>query len=123
MGSFFFNLLGENIVGEAEDKSVEKDNFYTLEEGKKFKNFMIYLIITVIILYGLSFLLTFKKTADKFTDTKNIQVKLLADMDDEDEKPIDTNQENPTGTSFDEKQLELITNADAPKKNMNLKQC
>ena len=84
---------------------------------------MIYLIITMIILYGLSFLLTFKKTADKFTDTKNIQVKLLADMDDEDEKPIDINQENPTSTSFDEKQLELITNADAPKKNMNLKQC
>ena len=120
-GSFFFNLLGENIVGEAEDKSPEEDNFYTLEEGKKFKSFMIYLIITMIILYGLSFLLTFKKTADNFTDTKNIQVKLLADMDDEDEKPIDANQENPIGTSFDEKQLELITNADAPKKKYEFK--
>lgn len=57
----------------------------------------------MIILYGLSFLLTFKKTADKFTDTKNIRAKILAYMDDEDEMPVDINQENPTGNNFEEK--------------------
>ena len=121
LGSFFFNILGEKIVGEAEDKDNKNDDFYTKEEGKKFKNFMIYLIIFVLVFYALSFLLTFKKTQDKFTDTKNIQAKLLEEIDSDEGNVINNNLEDSAHSAFDEKQLELISNADAPKKKYEFK--
>lgn len=121
LGSFFFNLLGEKIVGNAEEKGDEKEEFYSLEEGEKFKSFMLYLIIFVLVMYIISFLLTFKKTKDKFTDTKNIQVKLLQIEDDNDESYV-SNKENETGKSFDQKQLELIgNNIDFDKKKLDFK--
>ena len=51
LGSFFFNLLGERMVNKAKDKGEEGEKFYTLEEGEKFKTFMIYLILIVFIFY------------------------------------------------------------------------
>lgn len=110
-GSFFFNLLGEQIIDKAEKKTPYQENeekvFYTLEEGKKFKEFMIYLIITVVVLYCVSFLLMFKKVKEKFTDTKSVKVGLLQLEDNIEELNENQDEQN---EKFDEKQLELIAN-------------
>ena len=123
LGSFFFNLLGEKIVGNAEEKGEEKEEFYTLEEGKKFKSFILYLIIFVIVMYIISFLLTFKKTKENFTDSKDVQAKLLQlDEDNEDNFASNENKKNEDGNSFDQKQLELIGSSHVfDKKNLDFK--
>lgn len=108
LGSFFFNLLGEQLIKKDKNKSDNKENdFYTKEEGEKFKEFMIYLIIIIIVLYVLSFLLTFKKVKDKFKDTKSAKVGLLQLEETEEEINESQDEEN---EKFDEKQLELIAN-------------
>ncbi len=89
LGSFSFNLLGEKIAeakkheykSENEYKIIYDDNpseiYYRLEVAEKFKEFMIYLLIFVVVFYLLSFALIFRKKEEEFKDAKNIQVGLL----------------------------------------------
>jgi len=108
LGSFFINLLGEQLMESVINHKKDEDKFYTLEEGKKFKEFMIYLIIIVVVLYILSFLLSFKKVNDKFTDKKSLQVGLL--QLEENDDVVNNSNSDEQNEKFDEKQLELIAN-------------
>ena len=119
LGSFFFNLLGERMVKKAKDKGEEGEKFYTLEEGEKFKTFMIYLIIIVIIFYIFAFLLMFIKRKDTDSDKNKIDAQLIAEINDSNENPININpEESIDNIILDGNQpSEVILNEDTPKKN------
>ena len=112
LGSFSYNLMGEKITNPDHRKSVKTkdadDKLYEADIADRFKTYIIWLIVSVILLYGLSFALTFKKTKELFRDTSNVTVGLLA-MENENEfenqNPNEQNQEH-----FNEKQLGLISN-------------
>ena len=123
LGSFFFDLLGERMVNKAQDKGEEDEKFYTLEEGEKFKTFMIYLIIIVIVFYIFAFLLMFVKRKDTDSDKNKIDAQLIAEVNDSDQNPININpEESIDNIILDENQpSEVILNEDTPKKNYSFK--
>ena len=66
LGSFFFCFLGEKIINNKGVESNDEDNLYDFDTGKKFKDFMLVLIICVLASFILSFLLMIeKKKSDK----------------------------------------------------------
>ena len=111
LGSFFFNIIGEKIINSG-NKAPERNNdnyeFYSPEIAKKFKTFMIYLIIIFILFYALSFTLTFTKTKDIFKDTKNIKIGLIPLENEDNNENNDNDDQNQK--YLDEKQLGLISN-------------
>ena len=123
LGSFFFNLFGEGMVKKANDKGEEDEKFYTLEEGEKFKTFMIYLIIILIVFYIFSFLLMFVKRKDTYSDKNKIDTQLIAEINDSDQNPININpEESIDDIILDENQTtEVILNEDIQKKNYSFK--
>ena len=123
LGSFFFDLLGERMVNKAQDKGEEDEKFYTLEEGEKFKTFMIYLIIIVIVFCIFAFLLMFVKRKDTDSDKNKIDAQLIAEVNDSDQNPININpEESIDNIILDENQpSEVILNEDSPKKNYSFK--
>ena len=65
-GSFFFCLLGEKVINKNGVESNDIDNLYNYEIGKKFKDFLIILILCVIVGFILSLILMKeKKKIDK----------------------------------------------------------
>ena len=65
-GSFFFCLLGEKVINKNGVESNDIDNLYNYEIGKKFKDFLIILILCVLVGFILSFILMKeKKKIDK----------------------------------------------------------
>ena len=65
-GSFFFCLLGEKVINKNGVESNDIDNLYDYEIGKKFKDFLIILILCVIVGFILSLILMKeKKKIDK----------------------------------------------------------
>jgi len=65
-GSFFFCLLGEKVINKNGVESNDIDNLYNYEIGKKFKDFLIILILCVILGFILSLILMKeKKKIDK----------------------------------------------------------
>ena len=65
-GSFFFCLLGEKVINKNGVESNDIDNLYDYEIGKKFKDFLIILILCVLVGFILSFILMKeKKKIDK----------------------------------------------------------
>ena len=48
LGSFFFCFLGEKIINNKGVESNDEDNLYDFDTGKKFKDFMLVLIICVL---------------------------------------------------------------------------
>ena len=63
-GSFFFCLLGEKVINKNGVESNDIDNLYDYEIGKKFKDFLIILILCVVVGFILS--LIFMKEKKKF---------------------------------------------------------
>lgn len=88
LGSFCYNLLGEKIINpkKAKVKKEEDDAFHTLEIAEKFKTFMIWLIVSTVVLYGLSFVMTFKKQNDIFMDPSKMKVGLIQVNDENENK-------------------------------------
>ena len=110
LGSFSYNLMGEKITNPDKRKSVptkdEEDKLYEKDIADRFKTYIIWLIVSVILLYGLSFAMTFKKTKKLFKDTPNVTVGLLSmENENENENINEQSQEH-----FNEKQLGLISN-------------
>ena len=65
-GSFFFCLLGEKVINKNGVESNDIDNLYNYEIGKKFKDFLIILILCVVVGFILSLILMKeKKKIDK----------------------------------------------------------
>ena len=65
-GSFFFCLLGEKVINKNGVESNDIDNLYDYEIGKKFKDFLIILILCVVVGFILSLILMKeKKKIDK----------------------------------------------------------
>ena len=64
-GSFFFCLLGENIINKNGVESDNVNNLYDYETGKKFKDFLIILIVIIIVGAILSFILMKDRKYDK----------------------------------------------------------
>lgn len=111
LGSFSYNLMGENITNPEKVESVsigDEDKLYEKNIADRFKIYIIWLIVSVILLYGLSFAMTFKKPKELFRDTSNVTVGLLS-MEIENENENDNlNEQNQE--KFSEKQLGLISN-------------
>jgi len=110
LGSFAYNLMGEKITNPDKKKSVkvDDDKLYEKDIAERFKTYIIWLIVSIILLYGLSFAMTFKKTKELYKDTPNVTVGLLSmenENENENENPNDQSQEH-----FSEKQLDLISN-------------
>jgi hypothetical protein len=104
--------MGEKITNPDQKESVttkdKDDKLYEKDIADRFKTYIIWLIVSVIILYGLSFAMTFKKTKEIFRDTSNVTVGLLSmenENEIENENINEQNQEH-----FNEKQLGLISN-------------
>lgn len=113
LGSFTYNLMGEKIInsGNEGSQTVNDDKFYNKEIAKEFKIYIIWLIVSVSLLYGLSFLMTFKKTEESFKDTSNVTVGLLS-MENEVENDNDNENEQ---EHFSEKKLDLPTTVEHKK--------
>jgi uncharacterized membrane protein len=116
LGSFFFNLLGEKIINPDNIESVsfdgtEENKFYPKEIAEKFKAFMLYLIVIVIILYIISFFLTFKKKRDYVNE---INESLLNTEKENGEKnannEMEDNEADDPDKILEERQLDILTN-------------
>lgn len=108
LGSFLYNLMGEKITNPDKIKSIKinEDKLYEKYIADRFKTYLIWLIVSVILLYGLSFAMTFKKNKELFRDTSNVTIGLLSmENENEDENENEQNQEH-----FNEKHLGLISN-------------
>lgn len=110
LGSFYFNFLGEKVINPTNKKS-EDGKLYNKEIAGRFKTFMIYLILHLIIIYLLSFALIFKKNKDFIND---INVGLLTGLKTENEEEIKLPSEE-ENKDLGEKKLKSI------KKSINLK--
>lgn len=88
LGSFCFNLLGEQIINPNKAKAIKEDDdaFHSLEISEKFKTFMIWLIVSLVVIYGLSFVMTFKKINDIFMDPSKMKVGLIQVNDENENK-------------------------------------
>ena len=73
LGSFFYCYLGEKIINEKSVESNDVDNLYDFEIGKKFKDFMMILILCVILSFALSFFLMKEKKKSDIENYYNFQ--------------------------------------------------
>ena len=105
-GSFFFCLLGEKIINKKGVESNDEDNLYDFEIGKKFKDFLIVLIICIIVGSFISFLLMSEKKRSEKEEYYTFQKEMNNIKNLEENKKdnnIDINKQNNNKDLIDEK--------------------
>jgi hypothetical protein len=127
LGSFCFNLLGEKIINPKKAKAIKEDDdaFHSLEISEKFKTFMIWLIISVVVFYGLSYVMTFKKQNDIFKDPSKMKVGLIQVNDEngnkEENKDSDGKQSGIEATfEYEEEKKDILKMLFSALKSINL---
>lgn len=121
LGSFCFNLLGEKIINPNKAKVIkdEDDAFHSKEISEKFKTFMIWLIVSVVVFYGLSYVMTFKKTYDIFQDPSKMKVGLIQVNDENGNKEENKSSEAAT-FEYEEEKKDVLKMLFSALKSLNL---
>ena len=121
LGSFCFNLLGEKIINPKKAKAIKEDDdaFHSLEISEKFKTFMIWLIVSIVVFYGLSYVMTFKKTYDLFQDPSKMKVGLIQVNDENGNKEENKAPEAAT-FEYEEEKKDVLKMLFSALKSMNL---